>query len=165
MFNNYNIIRIISVSTLVGSANANTPTHSESLELQENSVPNQSENPTHTPKYQQVNLEGLIEGSEILNNGAIWTVVPKNSILHRPSAHLSKIVSTPRGKFVSWQTFLSRNPAWVSTYPVTLETSSDGSKISYKNYEQLKKSGNIIVAVHRKDPIGVSPKAIELTKP
>ena len=165
MFENNNIICIIAVSTLVTVATANTPTHSDLLKYQKNSAPNHSVNPPHTPKHQGVNLEGLIEGSEILSNGAIWTVVPKDSILHRPSNHLSKVVARPRGKFVNWHTFLSRNPAWVSTYPVTLETSSGGSKISYENYEQLKNRGNIIVAVHRKDPISVTPQAIELTKP
>ncbi|MFD2160016.1 hypothetical protein ACFSW8_14000 [Rubritalea tangerina] len=139
-------------------------THEELLALQKNSATKQPVHDKKKPKYEKVNLPSLLERSDILSNGNIWTLVPKNAILYVPQRLQSKVVSAPNGKFVNWQTFLTKNPAWLSTHPVSLKNSSGSDKIDFETFEPVKQRGKIIVAVHNKGPISVTPGTIEMTK-
>ena len=151
---------LIAILTIAAHPQAVALTQGESQEQKKSGATEQPKNSPSPPKYQRKKRASLMERSDILSNGTIWTIVPKTAIILKHPRHQSKIVTKPKGKFVNWQTFLNKNPAWLSTYPVDYKIATGESKISFENYEKLKRKGQIIVAVRNKNPISVIPSAI-----
>lgn len=164
MAKNICLLSLIVLSNLVTLPHANATTHEELLRQQKQSATKQPKRSTKAPKYERVDQTGLIEGSDILSNGSIWTIVPKNAIIYKPASHASKVANSPKGKFVNWNTFLAKNPAWLSSYPVDLQTSSGAAQISFETLQLLQRRGKIVVAVHNKGPVSVTPDAIQRSK-
>lgn len=107
----------------------------------------------------------LLEASQILANGTTWTIVPKTSILTVPERLQNKLVQSPKGKFVDWRTFLNSNPAWLDTEKVNLTTASGRAKIDYEHFATISRRGKITIAIHKGNPVSMSPKGIEKTPP
>ena len=158
-----NYISLCAIIILIGSSVSHAITHDELLALQKQSSSAQAPLSSKPPKYQRTKSVGLLEGSDILSNGKIWTLVPKNAILCTPKYHSSKVVAEPKGKFVVWKDFLAKNPAWLSCHSVDMKTATGATKISFEKYQTLLQRGKIIVAVHNRGPVSIASGTIELT--
>lgn len=148
-------------SMLVASTQAEPLTHEKLLEMQKNSAAAQNPHVSEVAKYKRSTEIGLAESSDFLCNGTIWTIIPKNSIINLPDRLKSKVLAMPKGKFVPWDEFLLKNPAWLTTAKVDLATSSGESKVDENRLLQFRQTGKIVVAVLEKSPISVTPEALK----
>lgn len=108
----------------------------------------------------------LIARSILLHDGRFFTLLPPGSILHLPTSRQDRILSEPKGDFLTWSAFLERNAAWLKTQEVSLET----AKGNVKQVEQitlgLAQDPKVVIAVHQGGPISLlQPETPTTLKP
>ncbi|MGJ8671927.1 hypothetical protein [Rubritalea sp.] len=145
--------------TLYGSANAMSS--AELLALQKSSADKQTIAEPSISQFKKAKKKSLLESSAILSNGKYWTLVPKNALLHVPENLRSKVVTSPRGKLISWKDFSAMNPAWLSKEKIDIATAKGSSPINYERFKVMSNRGKIIVAVLGDNPIGVSSSSVQ----
>ena len=93
--------------------------------------------------------------SDILYDGKLHTTVPKGAVLATPSNLASKIVDKPTGSYVSWKEFAKKNYSWLLKKDVSIEQATGKSPLSENELFRLEKSGKVVIAIHKDNPISV----------
>jgi hypothetical protein len=112
---------------------------------------------TADKEAQVVRPEGqsLIKQSEILHDGAHWTLVPKGAVLHVPAQMSPRVGTKPIGTLLSWSDFLIANRAWIQTEEVTFDQAAGKVPLQDARKEFWHNQTKVIVAVHLGGPISV----------
>ncbi len=109
--------------------------------------------------------QSLIKQSEILHDGAHWTLVPKGAVLHVPGPMTPRVGTKPVGTLLPWEDFLIANRAWILTEEVTFDQAAGKTPLQEARTEYWKNQTKVIVAVHLGGPISVKTIEPETSTP
>lgn len=117
--------------------------------------------PKITPKVTQTSVKknSLYDRATILGSGNYWTIVPKKSVINLPDSLRGKIIPAPKGKYLAFSKFLSRNPRWLHAYPINLDYARGKKSLDKHRFTSLKRSNKIVITTHKKDPISLHKNA------
>ena len=107
--------------------------------------------------------QSIIKQSEILHDGAHWTLVPKGAVLHVPAQMRPRVGTKPVGDLLAWSDFLIANRAWIATEEVSFDQAAGKKPLPEKRVEFWKNQTSVIVATYQGGPISV--RAIEPATP
>lgn len=99
----------------------------------------------------------LLATSDILCFNDSATLVPKDAILHIPSAFASRIGMKDGSKFQVWSDFLAANRGWITTVEITPNQAGGNDPISDETSKSISKANTIVVAVYKGGPISLKP--------
>ncbi len=119
------------------------------VKQQSNSFENLERPDAEAPAIPRSGNLSIIARSEILHDGQHWTLVPKGAVLFVPKRKSENVGSRPIGTLLSWQEFLAKNPAWISTHETTFDQASGEVPFSEEKVEFWKTQECVIVAVHQ----------------
>lgn len=105
----------------------------------------------------------LINTSEVLCFGSAMTLVPKGAILLTPKNLALRLKSSPEAQLVTWGAFLPANRSWINTVEVTFEQAAGKVPIPIETSELMTKTGKLVVATYKGNPISVLSSNIAST--
>ncbi|MES2438422.1 MAG: hypothetical protein V4584_05130 [Verrucomicrobiota bacterium] len=114
--------------------------------------PSSAQDPSVTNRPQD-----LISRSEILCYNGILTLVPKRSVIQFPKNLADRLKPQPGAQIKTWADFYAANRGWITTIEVSLIQAQGKQPLSKETSTQMVKSGNLIVATFRGNPISVLP--------
>lgn len=101
----------------------------------------------------------LYSKATILGSGQHWTVVPKKSIINLPYDLAARILPSPKGKYLAFHTFLTRNSSWLQAYPVSQDCAKGNKRVDKHSLNNLLSSNKIVVITYKKVPISLHKNA------
>lgn len=101
--------------------------------------------------------------SVILKSGKYHTLIPKNGILHLPERHKNRIGNDSSGSYLPLHKFIAKNYAWLGTFEVSLDTARGRKPLTEAQLKRIREQGKIIVAVHKKNLVNVTPQKSSTT--
>ncbi len=141
------------------------PTH-EQLVLQLRKTEQQEANrpPSQVPLSEDASkLEqpgSLMSQSHVLCYGGNLTLVPKRSVLQIPKKYEDRMQAVQPAKVLSFSDFQSANRSWISTFEVSRAQAQGKEPLADEAKTHMSKTGNLIIATYRGNPIEVMPLII-----
>ena len=111
--------------------------------------------------------DNLMERSIVLSFGGAAALIPKGAIIEYSEKYKDRLEKSPGDRLGEFSDFVAANRAWLSTYEVSFVQAQGKVPLDKNARAQMKKSGNIVVATFRGNPIEVLPpisSAEELSK-
>ena len=117
--------------------------------------------PKLSPTVTQTTIKksNLYDRASLLGSGNYWTIVPKKSVINLPDSLRGKIIPAPKGKYIAFSKFLSRNSRWLHAYPISLDYARGKKSLDKYRFDALKRSNKIVITTHKKDPISLHKNA------
>lgn len=104
----------------------------------------------------------LLDRSTILVSSPYWTIVPKGSVIHVPKNLERKILQTPKGKFITYTKFLSRNSSWLYSYPIDLDYARGNKRFEKSRFDRIPQINKIVITTYKRGPITLHKNAYPL---
>lgn len=104
----------------------------------------------------KVRTYDLVTHSTFIQNGALFTIVPKGAVIHLPEKWSTRVVASPTGTFQTWPEFQAANRAWITSFEVTLDQASGKTPLDEAKLTLAKRSGGLIVSVHQGGAISMA---------
>lgn len=123
---------------------------------QSNPIANLAKPQGTAAKVQRPAEQSIIKQSMILHDGRNWTIVPKGAVIFMPEALKNRVDVKPIGTLLSWNDFLSKNYAWITTNEVTFDQAAGNDPLPAARVAFWAKQDKIVVAVHQNGPISVN---------
>ncbi len=101
--------------------------------------------------------QDIVSTSDFLSSGGSVTLIPKRALLHVPDRLKDRTQIRDNMQIVTWSNFHTRNRSWITTVEVSRLQAEGNSPIDEKKMEQLKKTGDILIATMGGAPISVLP--------
>lgn len=106
----------------------------------------------------------IYEMSDILCDRGYYTLLPKRCVVFVPQGFEHKMKRSKGSKYVLFNHFIMKNYVWVHKLEVTLAQAEGKVAIAEDKMERLKKTGKVIIAVHRGRPVTLQKtKTVNLT--
>lgn len=108
-------------------------------------------------KAEHYKPKSIVDRCHVFVFGDKATLVPKQSVLHFPEHHKSKVGKAGDAKIVPWGEFLAANRGWIRTVEVSREQAEGQKALPEETTLRFKDSSQVIVATHLSGPIAVLP--------
>lgn len=109
---------------------------------------------THDPSN-ALHASSLLQRSEIISFAGLATLVPKRSILSKPTRYEDRCRMQEGARIVPWREFLVKNRGWIRTVEVSVDQATGKKQITDDMNELNQKATMLVVATYQGGPISV----------
>lgn len=99
----------------------------------------------------------IIATSDVICFNGNATLVPKNSIIWKPTGFESRFTYSPGAQVMTWGEFLAANRGWISTIEVTRAQAEGREPLSETVKASLAQNPNLVIATYMHGPISILP--------
>lgn len=105
--------------------------------------------------------KALLNQVTILSDRGHWTTVTKGSVIHVPVRLEHKISTSPKGKYLPFRKFLSKNSIWLHGYPISYDLCFGKKKLDEHSWERIQQIPKIVITTSRsKQPLSIHSDSI-----